>query len=58
MKPILAVLVALSLMPMPLAAQTLTVLLPSISFPDGTLTPSTKGCDVAETVAPVCQLSE
>jgi hypothetical protein len=41
----------------PLAAQTMTVLLPSITFPDDTLTPSTKGCDTAST-APVCQLQK
>jgi hypothetical protein len=58
MKPIIAALVAFTLLPMPLAAQTLTVLLPSITFPDGTLTPSTKGCEVTQTTAPVCKLTE
>jgi hypothetical protein len=47
MKSLAATLAALALLSAtPLAAQTLTVLLPSISFPDGTLTPSTKGCAV------------
>jgi hypothetical protein len=41
----------------PVAAQTLTVLLPSISFP-GTLTTSTKGCETVQTAAPVCQLGQ
>ena len=40
----------------PVSAQTLTVLLPVISFPDTVVTPSTMGC-IAPT-APVCQLTE
>jgi hypothetical protein len=49
--------VALTLLATPVAAQTLTVLLPSISFP-GTLTTSTKGCETVQTAAPVCQLGQ
>lgn len=52
----IAAMLALSA-PLPVAAQTLTVLLPAITFPDPVLTPSTKGCDVAERAA-VCQLQE
>ena len=51
-------LVAFALLASPLAAQTMTVLLPSISFPDGTLTPSTKGCGVTDIAVPVCLLQE
>ena len=58
MKRIAPTLVAFALLASPLAAQTMTVLLPSISFPDGKLTPSTKGCDAADTATPVCLLQE
>ena len=52
----LALAVTLSLA-LPAAAQSLTVLLPSLSFPTETVTPSTKGCEVP---APgtTCQLAE
>ncbi len=52
------ILVALTLLGTPVAAQTLTVLLPAISFPTGTLTPSTKGCEAVQTTTQVCQLGE
>lgn len=42
---------------MPAAAQTLTVLLPVISFPETIVTPATKGC-ATQAAAPVCQLQE
>lgn len=58
MKRMTPALVALCLFASPLSAQTMTVLLPSISFPDGTLTPSTKGCDASETLTAVCQIQE
>lgn len=41
----------------PIAADSLTVLLPTLTFPTDTVTPSTKGCDSATTRA-VCTLSE
>jgi hypothetical protein len=41
----------------PVAAQTLTILLPVISFPDPVVTPATKGCGVVATDK-VCQLQE
>jgi hypothetical protein len=59
MNRLTAIVVALFLpLSSPLAAQTLTVLLPSITFPGGTVTPSTKGCEVTQASAPVCQLAE
>ena len=51
-------LVALTLVSSPLSAQTLTVLLPSINFPTGTLTPSTKGCGSDAIKTAVCVLQE
>ena len=42
---------------LPAAAQSLSVLLPVISFPDPVTTPSTKGC-VDEGAKPVCTLQE
>lgn len=50
--------VALTLLGAPVAAQTMAVLLPTITFPTGTLTPSTKGCEPGQAVTPVCQLTE
>lgn len=50
-------LVALTLLGAPVAAQTLTVLLPAISFPS-TPTVSTKGCLPTQTTTPVCQPGE
>lgn len=41
----------------PAVAQTLTVLLPVISFPDTVVTPSTMGCGVS-LADKVCQLQE
>lgn len=40
----------------PVAAQSLSVLLPVLSFPDPVTTPSTKGC--AEVVTGVCTAQE
>jgi hypothetical protein len=40
----------------PVAAQSLDLLLPTLTFPTETVTPSTKGC--APTAAPVCALAE
>lgn len=51
---VLAATLALSL---PAAAQSLTVLLPSLSFPTETVTPSTKGCEVPA-AGTTCQLAE
>lgn len=42
---------------LPATAQSLSVLLPVITFPDPVTTPSTKGC-VATTTKPVCTLQE
>jgi|GEM_PF-1487482 len=52
----LAVAVTLSLVA-PVAAQSLNILLPTLTFPTDTVTPSTKGCD-ADATKPVCQLAE
>lgn len=41
----------------PVAADSLTVLLPTLTFPTDSVTTSTKGCDSATTRA-VCTLSE
>jgi hypothetical protein len=41
----------------PVAAQSLTVLLPTLTFPTDTVTPSTKGCAPAKTTT-TCTLSE
>lgn len=41
----------------PVAADSLSMLLPSLTFPEDTVVPSTKGCDAAET-QPVCKLAE
>ncbi|NJM81563.1 MAG: hypothetical protein HC844_02915 [Tabrizicola sp.] len=49
MKQFATALVAAMLLASPLAAQTMTVLLPAITFPDDTVTPSTKGCDATVT---------
>jgi hypothetical protein len=40
----------------PIAAQSMDVLLPTLTFPTDTVTPSTKGC--AADVTPVCQIAE
>jgi hypothetical protein len=52
----LALAVTLSLTA-PVAAQSLNLLLPTLTFPTDTVTPSTKGCD-ADVAKPVCQLAE
>ncbi len=41
----------------PVAADSLTTLLPNLTFPDDTITTSTKGCTDADTQA-ACQLAE
>jgi hypothetical protein len=51
----LALVAALSL-PIPASAQSLSVLLPLLSFPDPVTTPSTKGCGEIE--AKVCTVQE
>ena len=57
MKRLALVLAATFALTVPASAQTLTVLLPTISFPDAVVTPSTMGCD-ATVKAPTCQLQE
>jgi hypothetical protein len=57
MKPLVLALAASAALAAPAAAQTLTVLLPVISFPDTVVTPATKGCP-ATIVTAVCQLTE
>jgi hypothetical protein len=57
MKRFALVLAASAALAAPAAAQTLTVLLPVISFPDTVIAPSTKGCALTS-VATVCQLQE
>jgi hypothetical protein len=52
----LALAVTLSLT-VPVAAQSLDILLPTLTFPTDTVTPSTKGCD-ADATKRVCQLAE
>ncbi|MES2915019.1 MAG: hypothetical protein V4753_07865 [Pseudomonadota bacterium] len=52
----LALAVTLSLT-VPVPAQSLNILLPTLTFPTDTVTPSTKGCG-ADAVKPVCQLAE
>ncbi|NJS39437.1 MAG: hypothetical protein HC783_10915 [Rhodobacteraceae bacterium] len=42
---------------LPAAAQSLSVLLPVISFPDTVASPSTKGC-TADSASTVCTLQE
>ncbi len=41
----------------PVAADSLSILLPSLSFPTDTVTTSTKGCEVSATGS-VCQLGK
>lgn len=41
----------------PVAADSLTVLLPTLTFPTETVTTSTKGCE-APVAQPTCQLAE
>jgi hypothetical protein len=41
----------------PVAAQSLSILLPVLSFPEDPVTSSSKGCE-AKTTAPTCQLQE
>ncbi len=49
---------ALTLLGAPVAAQTMTVLLPAISFPADTLTTSTRGCKPARAVNVACHIGE
>ncbi|MBK6465988.1 MAG: hypothetical protein IPL38_13010 [Rhodobacter sp.] len=51
-----ATLTALALLALPASAQTLSTLLPTLSWPDDTVTTSTKGCDAATQT--VCTLRE
>jgi hypothetical protein len=55
MQRLALVLAAVSALASPAAAQSLSVLLPQISFPEPVTTPSTKGCAPK---AMVCQLQE
>jgi hypothetical protein len=57
MKRFALVLAASAALAAPAAAQTLTVLLPVISFPDTVVTPSTMGCGLS-LADKVCQLQE
>lgn len=57
MKRLALVLAASAALAAPAAAQTLTVLLPVISFPDSVITPATKGCGLV-TAPAVCQLQK
>ena len=41
----------------PVAAQSISILLPSLTFPGDIVTPSTKGCD-AQVEAATCQLQK
>lgn len=50
------VLAAVAALSAPAAAQSLSVLLPVLSFPEPVITPSTKGCSTM--LAPVCTLQE
>lgn len=54
MKTIASVALAFALVASPLAAQTMMVLLPSISFPDGTLNSSTSGCQTVDVATGLC----
>jgi hypothetical protein len=47
---------ATTLLAAPVSAQSLSVLLPLISFPDPVVSPATKGCEPVETV--VCRRAE
>lgn len=51
-----ATLTALALLALPASAQTLSTLLPTLSWPDDTVTTLTKGCDAATQT--VCTLRE
>jgi hypothetical protein len=41
----------------PVAAQSMSILLPSLTFTGDIVTPSTKGCD-AQATKPVCQIEK
>jgi hypothetical protein len=56
MRSLTLALVAAFALAVPAAAQSLSVLLPQISYPEPVNAPSTKSCVAAE--AAVCQLSE
>ena len=47
---IVTAITALTLLALPASAQTLNMLLPTLSFPEGDVTSSTKGCVPAEGV--------
>lgn len=55
MKHVALALVAGLALAAPAAAQSFAVLLPTLTFPDDSVTPSTKGC---EPKAATCQLAE
>jgi hypothetical protein len=57
MKRIALVLAASLSLAAPVAAQSLNILLPTLTFPTDTVTPSTKGCE-APVSATTCQLAE
>ena len=57
MKRLILALAAAASLAGPATSQTLTLLLPVISFPDSVVVPSTKGCGAQDT-KPVCQLQE
>ena len=57
MKRIALVLAASLSLAAPVAAQSLNILLPTLTFPTDTVTPSTKGCAAAVTTG-TCQLAE
>jgi len=58
MKRLALSLAVLTSLAAPVAAQTLTVLLPVISFPTEEIVPSTKGCDAQTATGTICQLQE
>lgn len=57
MKRIALVLAASLSLAAPVAAQSLNILLPTLTFPTDTVTPSTKGC-AAPVTAGTCTLAE
>jgi hypothetical protein len=57
MKRIALVLAASLSLTAPVAAQSLNILLPTLTFPTDTVTPSTKGCG-AQVASPTCTLAE
>ena len=53
---IAAALSALTLLALPATAQTMSTLMPTLTWPDETVTPSTKGCDASGQT--VCTLKQ